>query len=142
MPTHSPQADFPTLVVPHTTQHEQMDDVVFNEIFAEGQGRSSKEELTRILSQSDDAGASITTDDAVVSMTNDDMLSACAFAAASRFGHQSGMDLDSPLPATDQSIYDPTRPVPCFAPPKRYFRTFWVSAARRLLQIEVDVSNC
>ena len=42
-----------------------------------------------------------------------------------------GMDLDAaPVP---QDIYEPARRLNDFVPPKRFFRTFWRSAARRIL---------
>ncbi len=122
---------FSSLIVlePTLIRDEEMDMLVVNKIF---------------VTRHDDVDVSYKNignkiGDAVVLWTNADIQSACTSAAAIRFEIQSAMDLDQPLPAAYQSIYDPIRPVPCFGPPKRYFRTFWISTARRLMESAVAV---
>jgi hypothetical protein len=49
-----------------------------------------------------------------------------------------GMDFDA-APAPDpKSSFDPPRYLDDFAPPKRFYRTFWRSAARRILKLSKD----
>jgi hypothetical protein len=48
------------------------------------------------------------------------------------------MELDSiPLPVA-QDMFEPARRVHDFAPPRRYYRRFWRSAARRIYQKEYN----
>ncbi len=95
-----------------------MDGVVFNNVFIpkELSGRLSKEDFARIVYTSDDSTA----------------INACTVAARNQVECQNNIDLEKSGPA-DQSIYDSTRPVPCLAPPKRYFRSFWISLVKCLL---------
>ena len=125
------QHDFPSLVALDTFQHEGIDLVVVDEIF----GKSPKNFSDEIFENKTNFGDSVE--------TTADMLNACAFAALDRFEYPSAMDLDqrSPVPAADQSINDPPQQKPCCAQPKRFFRTFWISTARRLLDSDVASSK-
>ncbi len=124
------QADFPTLVLSTTEfDNEWMDDIEFNEVSAQGRENSSKEGFSSIHCEKD------------TDMSTAAMLSACTLAAATRLEYLSAVGLDRPSQASDESMYDPTRPVPYFAPPKRYFRRFWISTSRRLLQLDVSAAK-
>jgi hypothetical protein len=47
------------------------------------------------------------------------------------------MNIDSTTHDSAQSIYEPTRCIQSKVPPnKRFFRTFWRSAARRILALK------
>jgi hypothetical protein len=127
METPFQQDGFPSLVALDTYQHEETHIVDVNKIFVAWQEYILKKDL---LTKYGDAAEWSTAD----------MLSACAFATTGRLKHRTSIDLDRSLQDTDQSIYDPRRTAPCFAPPKRFFRTFWISAAMRLL--ESDVAKC
>ncbi len=123
------QDGFPSLVVPEPTQihDEEMGMDVVHKIFVERPDDVSSKNLGNKIG------------DAVEFWSNADLLSAFTSAAADRSELVSAMDLDQPSSAADQSMYDPIRPVPCFGPPKRYFRTFWISTARRLIESAVAV---
>ncbi len=43
------------------------------------------------------------------------------------------MNIDENAASVSQSIFEPVRRVKDFAPPKRFFRTFWRSTSRRVL---------
>jgi hypothetical protein len=116
------QAEFPSLIAPDSTKHEGIDIVVANMICEGGQGCLSNEDLKNKC------------DEVVDCTTTADIVSACILASAQRFEYPRSLDLVNPVPAAMSSIYDPARPVLCIAPPKRFFRTFWISVARRLLQ--------
>ncbi len=49
--------------------------------------------------------------------------------ATSSSGH---MDLDEIIAPVSQSLFEPTRRLNDFAPPKRFYRTFWKSTSKRL----------
>jgi hypothetical protein len=129
------QADFPSLIGPSPIQNEWLADVAINVLCdgcAEGRRSASLEELASTIT------AECT--------TTADLLGACKIVAAGRSEDKIAMDVDQPLTAANLSIYEPARLVPCFAPPKRFFRTFWISTARRLLQsasatMDITVSN-
>ncbi len=124
------QVDFPLLVLAGTAHHACLDDAgLVHEIFIQRQRRSSKEEFASILDPEGDAD-----------FVTADLLSACRFAAASKC-KSSTLDLDAPLPAADQSMYEPTRRERCFVPPKRYFRSFWRSTAMRLVEMDIAASQ-
>jgi hypothetical protein len=40
--------------------------------------------------------------------------------------------------STDNDLYEPIRRMRLSAPPKRFYRSFWILAARRLIQRELD----
>ena len=49
---------------------------------------------------------------------------------------ESAMVVDFKIHASDQSVYEPLRILQCNALPcKRFYRTFWRSAARRILAL-------
>ena len=125
------KSDFLSLIVPDSVHHV-MKDVSENKFFAEGRVCSSTEDCARTLNQSDGSFACKNTAD---------MLSVCSFASGSLLEYQDAMDLDKPMPAVHQSMYDPMRPLRCFAPPKRFFGSFWISMARRLLQKDKTITN-
>ncbi len=131
MTISSCQDDFPTLVAQGTAQHEGMDLVVVDEIL----GKNPKYFSNEVHANKNNIS------DAAECWTTADMLSACSFAGLDRFEYLSEMDLGQHSPAADQSFYDPARQTPCFAPPKRFFRTFWISAAKRLLDSDVTSSK-
>ena len=45
------------------------------------------------------------------------------------------MDLDAPVTSVSQSMFEPSRRLRSNAPPKRFYRTFWRSAAMRILKL-------
>ena len=118
MATAKVKIDFPFLESVATVQHEWVDDVMVHEIFTEDRDSSRLEDIARVLNKGGNA-----------------VLIACSFAAAQESNYQGAMDLPGrPLSAAEQSIYEPTRQVRCLAPPKRFFRKFWMSISRRLLE--------
>ena len=46
-----------------------------------------------------------------------------------------GMELDGASEPSSQTIFDPPRCLSELGPPKRFYRTFWRSAARRILAL-------
>ncbi len=110
-----------------------MDGVIFNNalIPEEISGRLSKEDFARIFYTSDDSTACV---------SDGEIINAFTVAAENRFECQNTINLDRSGSA-DQSIYDPPRPGPCLAPPKRFFRSFWISIAKRLLAEDVAMPN-
>ena len=51
------------------------------------------------------------------------------------YGPSDGMELESASLPVSQAVFEPTRHLHDFAPPKRFYRTYWTSAARRLLAL-------
>jgi hypothetical protein len=45
------------------------------------------------------------------------------------------MDLDEVSVPVSMEIFEPIRRLDCFAPPKRFYRTFWRSMAGRILEL-------
>ena len=45
------------------------------------------------------------------------------------------MELDEPLVSIIDDMFEPVRTLKVFAPPKRFHRTFWRSASRRMLAL-------
>ena len=45
-----------------------------------------------------------------------------------------GMELDTASLPASQDMFEPTRRLNDFAPPKRFYRTFWRSMARRVVE--------
>jgi hypothetical protein len=45
------------------------------------------------------------------------------------------MDFDADLVPPSPNIFEPVRRLKTFAPPKRFYRTFWRSASRRILAL-------
>jgi hypothetical protein len=135
MATPLPQADFESQ---HTEQKKCLDDVIFKYLpITADPGRLPKEDFARIFD---------TNNDSIACMTDDDLINPYKLAGGKRFENQNTMDLKILNTgrlgsAVDQSIYDPPRLVQCLAPPKRYFRSFSISMAKRLLDEDLSMPN-
>ena len=115
MSTPFPQVDFESLAAQHTGQDDSMLDVPSNyKLIKENPRRLSKEDWACTFYMSEDS-IFFKTDDVSV------MINACTPAEERRSEYRSTLELGR-SDSTDQSIYDPPRPVSCLAPPKRFFR--------------------
>uniref|UniRef100_A0A7S0QK79 Uncharacterized protein n=1 Tax=Cryptomonas curvata TaxID=233186 RepID=A0A7S0QK79_9CRYP len=125
MATHSParQANFPSLVVSDTSHHVWPAAALVHDIYVEGHAFSSKEDFAGPLNPRNHA----------IHHQSDAGLNAFTSFVELRPHLDVAMHLDT-SPAEDQSRYDPMRRLRSFDPPKRYFATFWASAAMRLLE--------
>jgi hypothetical protein len=126
------QADFESQ---HTDQKKCLDDVIFNYLpITADPGRLPKEDFARNFDSSDDS---------IACMTDDDLINAYKLAGGNRFENQNTMDLNTGRlgSAEDQSIYDPPRLAQCLAPPKRFFRSLWISMAKRLLDEDLSMPD-
>ncbi len=54
-------------------------------------------------------------------------------AYLSQMGSSDSMDLDSFTVSVSQGVFEPTRRLSDFAPPKRFYRRIWRSMTRRIL---------
>lgn len=67
--------------------------------------------------------------------------------AHSMHDHTCEMDMNVEQPASaegahhNQEIYEPVRPLTVVAAPKKFYRTFWRSAARRMIQREKEYGS-
>jgi hypothetical protein len=62
-------------------------------------------------------------------------VAACASSIVTTTMSSDRMDLDACVESVSQDIFEPTRLLTCSAAPKRFHRTFWRSAARRILAL-------
>jgi hypothetical protein len=72
-----------------------------------------------------------------VNFIPDEVFAFLAAWDASKTSSPDGMELDTASIPTSQSVFEPTRRLNDFAPPKRFYRTFWRSMARRVVESSV-----
>ncbi len=112
------QDDFSSLLLPDASQHVLLDHALVDTILVGGKSFCSEDLCIRPLDPSYDP----------MDCMPDDVLKPPTFT-------KEGLDLHAVKHLdTDPSMYEPMRRLRSFAPPKRYFTSFWASTAFRLLE--------